>query len=64
MSTEHQWEGTRRRFYADVPGLVLLEIDPQRLGAPVRFEEGEPGEDFPHLYGELNPDAVVRVTPL
>ena len=47
-----------------MPGLVLLEIDPQRLGAPVRFEEGEPGEDFPHLYGELNPDAVVRVTPL
>lgn len=43
---------------------MLLEIDSARLGAPVRFEEGEPGEDFPHLYGELNTDAVVNVRAL
>lgn len=51
------------RFFRGQPGLVLLTIDPQRLGAEVREEEGEPGERFPHLYGLLNLDAVVTVEP-
>ena len=42
--------------------LVLLEIDEERLFAPVKYE-GETEEKFPHLYGKLNTDAVVRVHP-
>ncbi|HYW28024.1 MAG TPA: DUF952 domain-containing protein [Terriglobales bacterium] len=52
------------RFYADVPGLVLLTIDPARLRSEVRYE-AIPGteERFPHVYGPLDTDAVVRVEP-
>lgn len=45
-------------------GLVLLLIDPARVGPEVRYENTEGGEElFPHIYGPLNTDAVARVLP-
>ena len=43
--------------------LVMLEIDLTRLKSEVRWEPGTDATDemFPHLYGPLNLDAVVRV---
>ena len=58
------------RFYRGQDDLVVLCIDESRLKAMLKFEEptGEHGEVagelFPHLYGELNVDAVVRVVEL
>ncbi|MEO7070262.1 MAG: DUF952 domain-containing protein [Nostocoides sp.] len=62
-----QWPIVRRAFYADVrTPLLLLTIDPDRLASPVRVELGNPstGEQFPHIYGPLNPGAVVAVEQL
>jgi uncharacterized protein (DUF952 family) len=43
---------------------VLLEIDEAALGAPVRDENLEGGSElFPHVYGALNLDAIVEVSP-
>ncbi|MNL59300.1 hypothetical protein D3C87_1830140 [compost metagenome] len=44
--------------------LVLLEIAQGKLTHDVKFEDlyGE-GKDYPHLYGPLNLDAVLRVFP-
>jgi uncharacterized protein (DUF952 family) len=61
-----QWQGVRTMFYADVRDpLVLLAIDPDKLTAPV-VEEVPDGavRAFPHIYGPLNTDAVVRAIPL
>jgi uncharacterized protein (DUF952 family) len=68
-SYAHQWPGVRDAFYADVDQpLVLLEIDPDLVGAPVVVEAppgAEPGaEEFPHVYGPLRVGAVVAVRPL
>ncbi len=42
--------------------LVLLEIDPKKLKAKVVNENLVGGQElFPHIYGALNMDAVVRV---
>jgi len=50
------------RGHTDV---VVLAIDPDRVGAPIRVENLEGGtDDFPHIYGPLPRDAVVAVTPL
>jgi uncharacterized protein (DUF952 family) len=41
--------------------LVLLKLDPGLLHAELRYEPSEPGQLFPHIYGPLNPNAVVDV---
>jgi len=43
--------------------LLLLCIEAGRLSAAPVDEESEPGQEFPHLYGPLNLDAVVEVLP-
>jgi uncharacterized protein (DUF952 family) len=42
-------------------GLVLLCIDPAAVRAEIRREGPAPDALFPHIYGPLNLDAVVRV---
>jgi uncharacterized protein (DUF952 family) len=65
-SRADQWERVRQRFYAGVTEpLVLLVIDTDRLDVPV-VDEAVPDADetFPHVYGPLDPAAVVQVVPL
>ncbi|HEX7096191.1 MAG TPA: DUF952 domain-containing protein [Acidimicrobiales bacterium] len=59
-SYAHQVAATAARYYAGRDDLVLLEIDPARLDAPV-IEEPSPvtGERFPHVYGVIPCRAVV-----
>ena len=59
-STADQVIATANRFYHGQPALVLLVIDPEKLEAELLYEESEPGEFFPHLYGSLNLDAVTQ----
>jgi uncharacterized protein (DUF952 family) len=46
------------RVFFNQKGLVILFIDADKVKADVRYEEAEIGEFFPHVYGELNVDAV------
>lgn len=58
-----QVAATADRFYSDVAEpLVLLAIDPGRVGCEVRAEEAVPGgEVFPHIYGPIPMRAVREV---
>lgn len=43
-------------------GLVLLCLDTDKVSAEIRYENLEGGQElFPHIYGEINTDAVVQV---
>ena len=52
-------------MYSGQRDLVLLAVDPTRLEAEVRYEQGNPSssERFPHCYGPMNIDAVINITP-
>ena len=63
-------------YYADAPGpVLLLEIDPTKLESETRYEAPAPiaggGTDhlssatvFPHVYGPIDRDAIVRLGSL
>jgi uncharacterized protein (DUF952 family) len=61
-----QVAGVLAAFYSGVTeSLVLLAVDPARLGCEVRAEEAVPGgELFPHIYGPIPVAAVTGVTPI
>lgn len=63
-SDEGQVEATWRRIFGGQSGLIILEINVELLTSELRYEQGEPGEAFPHVYGPLNVDAVTSVTVL
>ena len=64
-SFHRQVAATAARFYADVDDVVLLRIDPARLGVPVVVEDlFDTGEAFPHVYGPIPLGAVVEVRRL
>lgn len=63
-STPEQVLGPANALYHGQTDLVLLVIDPAHLSAELVYEDCyETGEAFPHVYGPLNLDAVVRVLP-
>jgi uncharacterized protein (DUF952 family) len=59
-----QVEAVANAFYRDVPDLTLLVIDSARVTAPIAYEGADDrGQPFPHIYGPLNLDAVLRTEP-
>lgn len=51
--------------FRDRRDVLLLKIDPARLTATIQVENLHGGhEAFPHIYGPVNRDAVVKVTPV
>jgi len=62
-STQPQIKGVVERYYKDQHDLLLLHIDESKLTAPLKYELAPSvNEEFPHVFGKLNIDAVVNVT--
>ena len=61
LSYPHQVVRVANLLYAQQKGLLLLYIDPDKVRAEIKVERLETSEPFPHLYGPLNLEAVVRV---
>ncbi|MEM9137341.1 MAG: DUF952 domain-containing protein [Cyanobacteria bacterium P01_F01_bin.42] len=64
LSARDQVIGTANRFYRGRENLLLLEIDRDRLQSRLQYDPVPEHGTFPHLYGPLNLDAIVRATPL
>ena len=64
-SFAHQVQRIADLVYRDRTDVLLLKIDPSFVGAEVRVENTEGGENlFPHIYGPLPVAAVVRAEPV
>lgn len=64
LSGRDQVVETAARHFLGQTGLLLLAVDPDRLGVALRWEPSRGGALFPHLYGPLPVDAVVAEDPL
>ncbi len=63
-STLEQVLGPANAMFRGQDGLVLLVIDPEKVGAPIIYEDCyESGQEFPHIYGPLEVKAVTAVIP-
>ena len=60
-STERQLPSTIERHFAGHDELLLLRLHSETIAADLRWEEGLPGEDFPHVYRALRLDDVAEV---
>ena len=48
------------RLYPGETDLLVLDVELDKLAAPIKNEPSRSGEIYPHIYGLLNVDAVVR----
>lgn len=67
LSTPEQVAHPAGYLFPGRPDVVLLVLEPERIGVPVRFEEGDPphpeGWRFPHAYGPVPASSVVAAVP-
>lgn len=64
-SAINQITGVLERYFENEKELVLLHIDEGKLTAPLKYQLAESvGEVFPHIFGPLNLDAVVKTEML
>lgn len=64
FSTADQVEETAAKHFAGQRDLVLVVVDANALGAPLKWEPSRGGALFPHLYGKLPLRAVRWTKPL
>ncbi len=62
---KEQVEGVVERYYQNQFDLLILHIDESKLNAVHIFEMAPSvNEEFPHIYGSINLDAVMDITTL
>jgi uncharacterized protein (DUF952 family) len=64
FSTAGQLAASAAKHRAGQTGLVVLAVDPARLGSALRWEPARDGALFPHLYGVLPLTALAWVAEL
>jgi uncharacterized protein (DUF952 family) len=64
FSTAAQVVETAAKHFAGQSNLLLVRVDATKLGDRLKWEPSRAGALFPHLYGDLDLAAVMRVEPL
>ena len=64
-SKAQQVAAVLERYYKNQVNLLLLHIDETKLTAALKFELAPSvNEEFPHIFGRLNLDAVIKIETL
>jgi uncharacterized protein (DUF952 family) len=59
-STLIQLKATAERYHSKTPEILALSIDEQKLSSDLEYELAGTGEEFPHIYGRINKNAIVE----
>jgi uncharacterized protein (DUF952 family) len=57
----NQLEGVWERYYSGKTNLLLLCIDERKLDANLVYEPSTNRELYPHVYGTINKNSIVRL---
>jgi uncharacterized protein (DUF952 family) len=61
-SHDQQVKGVLERYYRGRTDILKLVIDPQKLTSELKYELAPSiNENFPHIYGPINRDAIISV---
>lgn len=60
-SFKDQLPGVIERYYSGEDELVIVEIESDRLMSRIIKEPSTNREIYPHIYGPINRDAIVRI---
>ena len=54
-----QLDAVLKRYYADAKAVTILKIDASKLDSKLVVEPSTGGENYPHVYGPININAIV-----
>ncbi|HRH40425.1 MAG TPA: DUF952 domain-containing protein [Pyrinomonadaceae bacterium] len=60
-SFAEQIEGVLGRYYQGVEKVLILTIDSEKLTSKLVNEPSTNNEIYPHIYGQINRDAIVEI---
>lgn len=60
-SFAEQIEGVLGRYYQGVEKVLILTIDSEKLTSKLVNEPSTNDEIYPHIYGQINRDAIVEI---
>lgn len=60
-SFAEQIEGVLGRYYQGVEKVLILTIDSEKLTSKLVNEPSTNNEIYPHIYGQINHDAIVEI---
>ncbi|HEY3404655.1 MAG TPA: DUF952 domain-containing protein [Ohtaekwangia sp.] len=60
-SSRDQVVKTANRYFMDLPVILILQIEEEKLTSRLIYEPSTGGELFPHVYGSINLEAVSGV---
>lgn len=64
FSTAKQVKETVEKYFHGQLDLLIVAVDPDRLGADLKWEPSRGGDLFPHLFNVLSLDSVISVNDL
>ncbi|PEX82650.1 hypothetical protein CN450_21750 [Bacillus cereus] len=51
------------KHFSDEEEVLLLTIDPSLVQAEIKYELASNGQEYPHVYGVINVEAIIEVVP-
>lgn len=59
-SFAEQLEGVLQRYYKETEKILILTIETEKLGVKLVNEPSTNDEIYPHIYGKINAEAIVK----
>lgn len=56
-----QLDGVLQRYYSGAEKVLILTIEPEKLTSKLVNEPSTNNEIYPHIYGKINRDAIVKI---